>query len=279
MRISSCRYFWFLWDSPITGKNWWVFMKQNEINFSFYERGDGESCLFLHGSRDRKEVFERLVPYLKEQYHLVFLDMRGHGDTEAPLEGYTFEQFISDIDVFTESRAMKSFHLIGHSLGGVISILYTLKYPEKVKSLVLMGSSAYFIPKFKRPLVGASIDKEQIKNTNQNAIPYFFQEKYMEVQEEILSNWEKVPPHVHEEMIRMGHPDLREKIKDITRPTLVIVGEKDRICTVEDGELLHKGIRGSKIKVIHDAAHFMFMEKPQEVSEVISGFLKNNEKD
>lgn len=247
----------------------------NGINISYCEKGNGEYCLFLHGNRDKKEVFERLVPYLEKQYHLVFLDMRGHGDTDAPLEGYSFEQFLSDIDIFTEVRGMKSFHLIGHSLGGVISILYSLKYPKKVKSLVLMGTSAYFVPRFKRPPVGTAIDKEVIKNTNQNAIPYFFLEQYNDVQEEIVSNWARVPSHVHEKMIQMGHPDLRDRIKEITKPTLLIVGEKDRICTVKDGVLLNKGIQNSELKLIQDTAHFMFMEKPQEVAEIILAFLKN----
>jgi pimeloyl-ACP methyl ester carboxylesterase len=249
----------------------------NGINFSIYEKGEGDICLFLHGNRDRKEVFQYLIPYLDGQFHLIFLDLRGHGDTDAPFEGYSYDQFLNDINALIEYKEIRTFNLIGHSLGGVLSILYALKYPEKIKNLILMGTSAHFVPKFKRPPMGTTITEEMIKITNENAAPYFFLPEFNEVQTEILSNWSKVPSYVHEKMIQMGHPDLREKIKEIKKPTLLIVGEKDKICTQEDGIFIHEQIKGSELEVIKDSAHFMFMERPKEVSDKILSFLKKNQ--
>ncbi len=247
----------------------------NGIKFSFFEKGEGEHCLLLHGNRDRKEVFRYMVPYLEGRCHLMLFDLRGHGDTEKPVEGYTYDQFLYDIDAFVEYKNIKTFNLIGHSLGGVLSILYTLKYPEKVKRLILMGTSAYFVPKFKRPAIGTLVTEKLIGITNRNAAPYFFLPEFKEVEDEILSNWSKVPPHVHESMIRMGHPDLREKIKEISKPTLLIVGEKDRISTMDDVSFIHEQINGSQLKVIKDSGHFVFMERSKEVSDTILSFLKD----
>jgi len=241
--------------------------------YSYFETGSGEYCLFLHGSRDRKEVFRCLIPYLEKHYKLIFIDLLGHGDTDKPREGYTFDRIITDIEEFVRLKGINHLNLIGHSLGGILSILFTLKHTDLVKKLVLLGVSPHFIPKFKRPAKIDIINKTTIENVNEAAAPFFFLPEYENVKHEILENWSLILPHVHANLIKMGHPDLRLKVKDITCPTLLVFGQKDRIATCEEGLYLNQQISNSRLIIIENTAHFMFMEQSKKVSEEISNFL------
>lgn len=247
-------------------------IKLTNIKFAYEENGTGDTCLFLHGSRDRKEVFGRLTSAIKD-YHMLRLDFRGHGETDKPFTGYDYNQFLHDIEQFLNYKKVETLNIIGHSLGAVLAILFALQFKRRVKKLVLMGAHSHFKPKFKRPKTEDIIDQSLIEKINVGAVPFFFLPQYKHVQTEVLANWSRVPPHVHKGLINMGHPDLRNLVGKIDVPTLLIFGEKDRISSCKEGRFLAKQIKNSKLAIISDTGHFMFMEKPKVVAQEILKFL------
>lgn len=247
----------------------------NDVSFSYIECGNGEPCLCLHGSRDRKDYFDGIMKIMSDKYHLIAIDFRGHGDTEKTDKGYNFPQFVNDIVIFLQKKKIKQINLIGHSLGGVISLLLAYKYPYIVKKIVLIGSVISFSAQFRRPKVNERISQKDIEETNKNAFPYFFMREYKDIAQQVLDNWSQIPPHVHESLIRMGHFDLDSVVSSIRHKILLIYGDEDKISSKEARfEMLSK-LKNSTIKSINNAGHFVFMEKPIEVSKLILNFFSN----
>lgn len=247
----------------------------NDVLFSYIECGNGEPCLCLHGSRDRKDFFDGIMKIMSDKYHLIAIDFRGHGDTEKTYEGYNFPQFVNDIAIFLQNKEIKQINLIGHSLGGIISLLLAYKYPNMVKKIVLIGSVISFSAQFKRPQANERISQKDIEETNKNAFPYFFIPEYKDIAKQVLDNWSKIPPHVHENLIRMGHFDLNSVVSSIRHKILLIYGDEDKISSKEARfEMLSK-LKNSTINSINNAGHFVFMEKPIEVSKLILKFFSD----
>jgi pimeloyl-ACP methyl ester carboxylesterase len=103
--------------------------------------GSGVPVILSHGLGDDASTWDELVPRLARGYEVVTWDLRGHGQSDAPLdaEAYSMEIAISDLlSVIAEVDA--SVHLVGHSLGGYLSLAVSLRRPELVRTLTLIGS-------------------------------------------------------------------------------------------------------------------------------------------
>lgn len=249
----------------------------NSINIAYNRFGTGSrKCIMLHGNRDRKEHFSDLAEKMAREWdvQIYALDFRGHGESDKPESGYTIETFVSDIASFIKAHNLKDVVLIGHSLGSTVSIMLASQYPEQFSKLILLGAAAEFKIKFKRPEFTKENFKEMIAMTNKRAGQFFFTESSPEsVKERVFDSWSRMEFHVHMNLIKLQHPDLKEAAKQIEHDTLLIYGEKDGSTTVEHGKILNKLLKNSHLSVIPDTAHFMYMEDQPRVLEQIQTFL------
>ncbi len=96
----------------------------------------------LHGLVDRLEIWDHLAPNLAERGRVIRMDQRGHGGSGAPAGPYHRKDMAKDViavlDAFECERAL----LVGHSMGGVVSMVTALEYPERVEGLVLIGTAS-----------------------------------------------------------------------------------------------------------------------------------------
>jgi pimeloyl-ACP methyl ester carboxylesterase len=97
--------------------------------------------LCLHGGAAHAHWFDFIAPAFTADYHVLSLDLRGHGDSAwAEQHTYAFPTFAADVNAFVEKLDLRDFVLIGHSMGGMISLLYTATYPGRVGKLVIVDS-------------------------------------------------------------------------------------------------------------------------------------------
>ncbi|ANV90548.1 alpha/beta fold hydrolase [Picosynechococcus sp. PCC 8807] len=110
----------------------------NGLPLSYYEwHPGGEPVLLLHGLADHGLVWASLGESLGEKYHVVALDLRGHGDSGKPETGYTFADYNADLDGICQHFGWSKVNLLGHSWGAKIATVWATQNPEKVKSLIL----------------------------------------------------------------------------------------------------------------------------------------------
>jgi esterase len=97
------------------------------------------AILMLHGFGVSGHMFDEFAERMQDRFHLIAIDQRGHGDSEWADNGdYSRQAFVSDLDGFSKSLGIDRFILIGHSMGGLNSVSYTVEHPERIRALVLV---------------------------------------------------------------------------------------------------------------------------------------------
>ncbi|MEO6639186.1 MAG: alpha/beta hydrolase, partial [Ginsengibacter sp.] len=172
-----------------------------------------------------------------------------------------------------EFKNLKNINLLGNSLGGHVALIYTLKHPEKIKSLILTGSSGLF-----ENGMGDSYpkrgDKEYIRKKTQLTFydPAMATEELVNECFEITNNRIKVI-----KIIALAKSAIRnnlgEELNQIKQPTCLIWGNNDTITPPFVAREFNKLIPKSELHFIDKCGHAPMMEVPEEFNKILSGFL------
>lgn len=118
-----------------------VQLGQARLHYLDYGTDGKPVVLCVHGGAANGHWFDFIAPGLIDEYHVIAVDLRGHGDSD-PVDppSYTYADYAFDLDEFTKALDLKDFALIGHSMGGTVALLYAASYPGRVKSLVIVDT-------------------------------------------------------------------------------------------------------------------------------------------
>jgi pimeloyl-ACP methyl ester carboxylesterase len=105
----------------------------------YWDEGAGAPVVLVHGFGGSVEEWAMNIPALARRHRVIALDMPGFGFSAKPDEDYTYEYFASFLDAFMEASGIGRAHLVGHSMGGAISLNLALRYPGRVRSLALIA--------------------------------------------------------------------------------------------------------------------------------------------
>ncbi len=244
-------------------------IKQQD-KYKFIEEGNGETLLLLHGLFGALSNFHDLIEHFKHQYKVVvpilpLLDLDIFHTTVSGLEKH--------VQGFIEARGYTDIHLMGNSLGGHIALVHVLKHPEKIKSLILTGSSGLF-----ENGMGDSYPKrgdyEYIKKKTQLTFydPNIADKALVDEVFEITNNRLKVIKIIAlaKSAIRSN---LNEELNQIQQPTLLIWGNNDTITPPFVGREFNKLIPHSELYFIDKCGHAPMMEVPEEFNVILGNFL------
>jgi proline-specific peptidase len=113
----------------------------SNLRLSYQEWGNPEAqpIIMLHGFGVSGHMFDEFADRMQDRYRLLALDQRGHGDSDWSNEGdYSRDSFVEDLEGFRKELGIDRFILVGHSMGGLNSVVYTNRYPQHVRALVLV---------------------------------------------------------------------------------------------------------------------------------------------
>ena len=112
-----------------------------EITLHYQEKGKGMPLILLHGNGEDGTYFVHQIAYFSKQYRVIAVDTRGHGKTPRGTAPFTIEQFADDLYDFMEMMEIPEAVILGFSDGANIAMKFVMKYPEKVKALILNGGN------------------------------------------------------------------------------------------------------------------------------------------
>ena len=116
-------------------------VKVNQIELQIRDYGgEGDAIIFLHFSGANLMMWQRIVPYFRDRYRLILVDLRGHGKSDKPEIGYHMDEMARDIIGIMQHLKLEWAHLVGSSLGAEVGLSVAANYPEKVISLVCEGA-------------------------------------------------------------------------------------------------------------------------------------------
>ncbi len=244
----------------------------------------GLTLVFLHGMPGQISNWKKQLKYFCDKCRCIVYDQRGYGASDKPSK-VSIDDYLQDLEEVLKHYNLKPEEvvLIGHSFGSVVAQTYARNV--EVKGLVLIGSlpkwvvtlSDKLIEKLpslfwrkllftKNPLTVSLYKKMFFSPTTPEEVFH----EFMEDNEEYISN---LPVHVHRYFKYFKHYNASSWLKEIRTPTLIVVGEHDRVTPPEWSKQIHQQIPGSEIKIIKGAGHLVLYEKPQELNEIIDEYL------
>jgi pimeloyl-ACP methyl ester carboxylesterase len=245
-------------------------IRQQE-KFKFIEEGNGEPLLLLHGLFGALSNFEKLVEYFSRHNKVVvpmlpLLEMDILHTSVGGLAKY--------VNKFIEARGYKDVHLLGNSLGGHVALLQVLKHPERIKSLILTGSSGLF-----ESGMGDSYPKrgdyEYIKKKTELTFydPRIATKELVDEVYSITNNRIKAI-----KIIALAKSAIRNNLNDelnqIKKPTLLVWGNNDAVTPPFVAREFNKLIPNSELHFIDKCGHAPMMEVPDEFNAILHKFLK-----
>lgn len=160
--------------------------------------------------------------------------------------------------------------LIGHSNGGRIALNFALKYPQKLHKLVLIDSAGIYhneLPIRAKRIIFSALAKIGKKLTSSEDLKNLL---YRLTGERDYKNASTQMGKVMNNLIKS---DASLNLSKITIPTLIIWGDEDKVLSLQDGEKMQKQIKNSKLKIVQGARHSPQFTNPEEVAEIIYGYI------
>jgi 2-hydroxy-6-oxonona-2,4-dienedioate hydrolase len=238
--------------------------------FKYIEVGDGEPLMLLHGLFGALSNFQDLIEHFRKSYRVIvpilpLLEMDLLHTSVGGLQKY--------VQRFIEHRKYKNIHLLGNSLGGHVALIYILKNPERIKSLILTGSSGLF-----ENGMGDTYPKRGDKDYIRKKTALTFYDPAMATDElvnevfEITNNRLKVI-----KIIALAKSAIRnnlgEELAQIKQPTCLIWGNNDSITPPFVAKEFNRLIPNSELHFIDKCGHAPMMEVPDEFNKILDGFL------
>lgn len=247
--------------------------------------GTGPTVLLAHGFLLDHRAFQPIIDQLVARgYRVVAFDQRGHGGSREGSAGTGPAAAVSDYHVLLEHFGIEGATLVGHSMGGFLSLLYCLQYPDqmrRLRRLVLLGANAGavaqgslsnkiqmpllelgLLPKLWRvpglgaslmkPLFGKRQDPEWLERTRQMLIGQDL-------------------PRTLPLMRAMNHENYYDKLKAITVPARIVCGELDRTCPSWHSQRLSSELPNAHGRWLPGIGHMLGYEAPEAIIEAITG--------
>lgn len=225
-------------------------MSDVHIHHEVHGTGDGVPVLFTHGFSDTGETFRATVDVLAAGRRCVTWDIRGHGRSGSPDDPaqYTVDLSIGDMLAVLDAERIDRAVLLGHSLGGYLSLELHRRHPERVAALVLASTG----PGYRDDEARAGWNSMCESMADDAASPGL--------------------AHAARGILRQHDAAVLEHLADIDVPTLIIVGEKDRPFLAA-AEYMARKIPGARRIVIEGAGHMPMVTQTDVFAAAIRAFL------
>ena len=266
------------------------FAEVNDTRLFYEVAGEGHPLVLNHGGLVDNHLWDDQFAEFAKHFKVIRYDMRGFGDSgliKKGMESYSMER---DLFSLLQYLDIQKTYVMGLSMGGSLSVDFTLQYPEMVDALITVGAG---LSGFEED------DPEEFKAMEEKMEEAFRRGDIARSVEISLHIWtdgpfrtpEQVNPQVRErvramtthnfergddEDVRPQHiePPAAGRLSEIHVPTLIIVGGEDVEFILSIADKLERDIVGAKKVVIPRTAHHLNMEKPQEFNRVVIDFLE-----
>ena len=265
------------------------------IKIRYLVMGSGPQVLLLHGFGGFLETWAFNIPPLSKRYQVYAIDLPGHGLSDKPESGYYTTAFaIESANDIMEALGVNQATLIGHSLGGAVSINIALSLPERVNKLILIDCAGLSrsLPWLYRlsslPVLGNILMSLAVKPALERSIKRLFYNSPVlswEMIDIILKNASQ--PGVRETLKRIIRQNVRlrgprpealliERLPQLKVPTLFVHGAQDRVLPLKDVRDVFSMAPDSRVRIFDQCGHCPHIEKAVEFNEVVLEFLAGN---
>ncbi len=254
---------------------------QGIVHYEVYGRGD--PVILLHGWLGSWGLWQETMAYLGRYYRTYALDFWGFGESGKKRPTYAVQDFVSLVDQFMEQLGIAEAPLVGHSMGGTVSLSVAIQYPHRVKKVVVVGSPitgsslSFLLKLFSRRPVAFVV------HTNMWAFrfsyhllgPLYSQDpRWPKMMDRDLS--QTTLDSFLLSIASLRRTDLRPFLHQIKVPVLGMYGDRDIVVHPKQWQPLHEGISHAQVRRFRRAGHFIMLDEPRLFMEVLHNFLDHS---
>lgn len=252
------------------------------MEISYLDTGKGKPVVLVHGFGEDGRVWDNQVNHLKDKYRLFIPDLPGSGNSQEPTGPWLMEDYAEMIKLLLEKEEISQCTVIGHSMGGYITMAFAEKYPGKLTAFGLFQSTAYADSEEKKLTrqKGISFIREHgAFEFLKTAVPNLFAEKTREKNPGLISQFIKglsnfspgALVNYYEAM--MQRPDRTSVLKNTGIPVLFVMGKYDTAVPMEDVLKQCHLPEKAYIEVLHNSGHMGMLEEPGASNRILEKFL------
>src|SRR5512140_3822575 len=238
---------------------------QGLVHYEVY--GRGKPVILLHGGLGSCGLWQETMSFLGRYYRTYALDFWGFGESGKKRETYAVQDFVSLVDQFMDALGIVSAPLVGHSMGGTVSLSVAIRYPQRVSKVVVVGS----------PIVGTSLALPlKLAGLRPIAVVLFNMMATFRTAMKIASPYicrdPRFPEMMDKDLSRttvesfllsiasLHRTDLRPRLPQISIPSMGMFGDKDIIVRPDQWQPMLEGIPHTRVERFPTAGHFIMMD-------------------
>lgn len=255
-------------------------LDDEKIVYQILGKSDAPAVVFIHGFPLSSQMWSSQVEFLKKDYKVISVDLRGAGRSKAVKNPFTLEMLVDDLFLVLEKEKIVKPVLVGFSMGGFIALRALERDPGRFGALVLADTKS-----------NADSNESKLKRTE--AIKTVRGKGVGEYADIFLKS--AVAPNTKPETVKslkdlviketssqsvvfsilalISRTDTSSSLSNIKIPTLVLVGDSDTVTNLSSAQDLQKGVQGSQLKIIPNAGHITPIENPSAFNDALIQFL------
>ena len=242
-----------------------------QLATSYQRHGRGRQLLVLHGWGDDSRSWQVFAKQLSRSYEVVLVDLPGFGGSEAPKSAWGLTEYATFVADFAAKAGLKPYAILGHSNGGAIALraaAQRLLLPDK---LILLASAGIRESSNRKTALRLLAKAGKLAAA---PLPSRMRQKLRRSLYRAAGSDMLLAEHMQETFKRVVGEDVRADASSVTIPTLLVYGEDDTATPVRYGQLLADCIKGSRLERVPGAGHFLQVDKPELVGQLIREFLQ-----
>jgi pimeloyl-ACP methyl ester carboxylesterase len=262
---------------------------------AYLEAGEGPPLLLIHGIAEAAWAWEVIIPKLASQHRVIAPDLLGHGRSSKPRGDYSLGNHASLMRDLMISLDIERATLVGHSLGGGITMQFAYQHPERCERMILvasggLGQDVTFVLR-SLGLPGADLVAPLVLSTTTRDLilgaARWLGDRGLKASPGQKAMWrsyaglsEPATRAAFIATVRAVIDQRGQRVSALERlylarnmPTMLLWGQNDRIIPVSHAHKAHEAMPGSRLEIVDGAGHFVQIEKPERVAELILDFL------
>jgi pimeloyl-ACP methyl ester carboxylesterase len=248
-------------------------IRANDLEIGYEVVGAGPPMVMLHGaSTSGRETFAAQIPALADAFRLYLPDARGHGATRWDVaDGFRAEWLVDDLEAFADALDLRTFHLIGHSMGAMTALGFAVRAPERLRTLVVVGITTAREPR--ASVATRLMDPERIMRDD----PIWAAALARTLDPaQGADAWRRLLPAIADDIATQ--PLLTPgELGAIAAPTLVACGDRDPLVPVGQAWELSRQVRDGRLFVAPESGHDLLARRPALAIEALRGFYRSTE--
>lgn len=251
--------------------------EEREIAYKISGNPEGPKLILIHGLFINSDCWRDQLTFFEPNYHILRFDLFGHGRSFKPAKRFTIRNYVTDMSLLLKHLGWtEKLSFMGHSLGGMVALVYALEHPSSVKKLVIASSYCFVSNEAITDVLG------RVKSNPVHKFALGIGKRGLSPYDEDTAEWvaKQMSDYMTQKDALLATAasagfNICENLRNLQIPTLLIVGEKDITTPVWASEMLHEWLPKSEIIIVPGAAHLVLLDHADEFNNHVKKFLEN----